>query len=189
MLKHILSLFISALFSFNASAAEVAGVQFAENIAGSNLKLNGAGMRYKLWFDVYAAALYVESPSTDGAKVINQNGAKRLIMHIIYDDISKQKMVDAMLEGFEDNLSREEHAKLKPRIDSLLSHYQGVQENDVLVFDYTPNKGTTFSINESNKVTIQGIDFNQALLKIWVGDEPATDSLKDALLGIKDNSD
>ena len=183
MIKTIFSAFIIALLSFNVSAIEVAGVKFEENIANSNLKLNGAGIRYKFIIKVYAAALYVETPSKDEKTVINQAGAKRLVMHIIYDDISREKMVDSMVEGFEDNLSDTEHSALKQRIDTLLTHYQGVKENDVLMFDYVPNQGTAFSVNGTVKTTIKGADFNQALLKIWIGDEPATSSLKDALLG------
>ncbi len=188
MLKQISSLFIFALLSFNVSAVEVAGVQFTDRIENTNLKLNGAGIRYKIFFKIYAAALYVESPSQDANIVITQNGDKRLVMHIVYDEINKEKMIDSMIDGFEDNLTSDEFKNLKSRIDQLLAQYQGVKENDVLMFDYTIKKGTTFSINGTDKVTIAGAEFNQALLKIWLGDEPATSSLKDALLGLKEES-
>jgi len=188
MIRLISSLFIFALLSFNASAIEVGGVQFETRIANTDLKLNGAGIRYKFFFKIYAAALYVETPSTDANTVITQQGSKRLIMHIIYDEIERAKMVGSMVDGFEENLSSSEYKALKNRINSLLAEYQGVNENDVLMFDYTPNKGTTFSINGTNKVTIEGADFNQALLKIWVGDDPATSSLKTDLLGGEESS-
>lgn len=188
MSKQIVSLFIFIFLSFNVSAIEVAGVQFNPSIENTKLKLNGAGIRYKIFFKIYAAALYVESPSNDAHQVINQEGNKRLIMHIIYDEIDKKKMVDSMVDGFEDNLTSQQYAELKPRIEDLLEHYQGVKENDVLVFDYNSNQGTTFSINGENKTTIKGADFNQALLKIWIGDDPATHSLKNALLGLKDDN-
>jgi len=163
-------------------------VQFNPTIESTNLKLNGAGIRYKFFFKIYAAALYVESTSDDANKVLNQKGSNRLIMQMIYDEVEKEKMVNSMVEGFEGNLSSENYKLLQPRINDLLAQYQGVKKGDVLVFDYTPNKGTTFSINGNNKVTIQGADFNQALLSIWIGEEPATDSLKNDLLGIQESS-
>lgn len=189
MLKQFLSLFFFAFISFNASAVEVAGVTFSNTIENTNLKLNGAGIRHKLFFKIYAAALYVEAPSQDENTVITQSGNKRLVMHILYDEIDKEKMVDSMVDGFEDNLSDADLKSLKSKIDRLLAQYQGVKENDVLMFDYSTEKGTTFSINGSDKVTIKGADFNQALLKIWIGDDPATGSLKEDLLGIKDDDD
>ncbi len=183
MSKLLISLFLSAFLSFNASAIEVGGVSFKDTIAESGLTLNGAGIRYKVFFKIYAAALYVETPSQDATTLITQDGNKRLIMHILYGDIEREKMVNSMIEGFKDNLSSDEYSALKKDIDNLLTHYQGVKEGDVLMFDYTPDKGTTFNLNGVDKVTIQGAAFNQALLKIWLGDNPATDSLKRDLLG------
>ncbi len=183
MLKPFISLFLFALLSFNVSAVEVGNVEFKEHIANTKLNLNGAGIRYKFFFKIYAAALYVENPNTDANTVITQDGSKRLVMHIIYDEIEREKMVGSMLTGFEDNLSSEQFSAQKSNIDNLLTHYQGVKEGDVLMFDYTPSKGTTFSINGTDKITIKGSDFNQALLKIWIGEDPATDSLKTDLLG------
>jgi len=52
MIKLISSLFIFALLSFNASnasAIEVGGIPFEARIANTNLKLNGAGIRYKFF--------------------------------------------------------------------------------------------------------------------------------------------
>lgn len=187
MKKSLFAALLTIFLSFNSSAIEVAGVKFEDAIANTNLKLNGAGIRYKVFFKIYAAALYVQTPSTDQNNVITQDGEKRIVMHILYDDIDRKKMVDSMIEGFEDNLSDDERTPLQSRIDELLTHYQGVKEGDVLMFDYKPNQGTTFSINGTEKTTIKGSDFNQALLKIWVGDEPATSNLKQNLLGIKDD--
>lgn len=44
--------------------------------------------------------------------------------------------------------------------------------------------GTRLTINGEEKGVIAGADFYSALLDIWLGDEPADDDLKDAMLGI-----
>jgi len=40
------------------------------------------------------------------------------------------------------------------------------------------------TIKGNEVALIKGKDFYQALLKIWLGEEPADDGLKDALLGL-----
>ncbi|MGS0730103.1 chalcone isomerase family protein, partial [Shewanella sp. 0m-11] len=43
--------------------------------------------------------------------------------------------------------------------------------------------GVTAYKNGQAQATIAGEDFRQALLKIWLGKEPAQNSLKEAMLG------
>jgi hypothetical protein len=58
-----------------------------------------------------------------------------------------------------------------------------VKEGDVIYLDYIPGSGTRVTINGENKGLIPGRDFNNALLDIWLGEEPADKSLKKAMLG------
>lgn len=46
------------LFTNFAFSNEIAGVQIPQNL--TNLNLNGAGVRSKLFFDLYVGALYLE---------------------------------------------------------------------------------------------------------------------------------
>jgi hypothetical protein len=54
----------------------------------------------------------------------------------------------------------------------------------VLLYDFIPGTGTRVTINGEEKGVIEGADFYAALLDIWLGDEPADDDLKDAMLGM-----
>ena len=58
-----------------------------------------------------------------------------------------------------------------------------VKEGDVITLDYLPNSGTQISVNGTARGTIAGADFNQALLRIWLGNKPAQDDLKKEMLG------
>ena len=53
----------------------------------------------------------------------------------------------------------------------------------MILLDYLPGAGTRVTINQDNKGTIPGDDFNRALLRIWLGEKPADGSLKKAMLG------
>jgi hypothetical protein len=53
-----------------------------------------------------------------------------------------------------------------------------------IVIDWLPETGTRLSVGGQGKGRdIAGEDFYRALLKIWLGDKPVQDDLKQALLG------
>ncbi len=63
-----------------ASAAEVGGIKVDEraNVAGSELQLNGAGLRKVFLVKVYVAGLYLTERKTSQADILALAGPKRL---------------------------------------------------------------------------------------------------------------
>ena len=60
--------------------------------------------------------------------------------------------------------------------------FKEVKEKDVITLDFVD--GTTrIGWNGDAKGTIEGAAFNQALLRVWLGDKPVLPELKKALLG------
>lgn len=177
-----------ALLMFNmgmAQAKDISGLTLTEQLqlAGQTLTLNGAGIRSKFVFDIYIGALYLKLTTNDPQQAINMPGPKRVLMHFLYDEVEKQKLTDGWTEGFENNLTQQEFLKLKPRLDNFNSLFVTVKKGDEILLDYEPDKGTSVIINKQLTGTIKGEDFNRALLKIWLGDEPADSDLKSAMLG------
>ncbi len=167
------------------NAKEIAGITVQETVKtndGTTLVLNGAGIRTKFFFDIYIAELYMQNPSSSVEKVINDSGAKQVVMHFLYSEVSKEKLVDAWNEGFNENTGAGELAKLQERIDRFNSFFVDVKKGDVVLLAYSPVSGTTVTIAGVQKGVIQGKDFNDALLRIWLGKEPVTSSLKKKLL-------
>lgn len=175
-------------YTSTLNAKEMADIEFEESAslvgADKKLKLNGLSIRYKFFFKIYVAALYVEQTSQDANTLIKHNGAKRMLMHFVYDEVPAEKLASGWLEGFEDNTSAEDFKKLKPRIAQFNTMFETLHKGDVVLLDYLPGQGTRVTIKGKEKGFIKGEDFNQALLKIWVGDEPVTEDLKEGLLGI-----
>ena len=70
-----------------AQTTEVAGVKFPNTVqvANSRLQLNGAGIRYKVVFKVYAAALYLGQRAGSPDQVVALDGPKRLQMRMLLD--------------------------------------------------------------------------------------------------------
>src|SRR5262249_37245446 len=111
----LLSLGVAAALA----AIDVAGVQVPETVTaeGKTLRLSGAGLRKKLLFKVYVAALYVETPSKDGAAVISSNEVKRIRLSILRS-LKGSQVSEAISEGFERN-SKDQLPKLQPRLAKL----------------------------------------------------------------------
>ncbi|HEY4230564.1 MAG TPA: chalcone isomerase family protein [Thermoanaerobaculia bacterium] len=165
------------------AAVEVAGVQVPETVTaeGKTLKLNGAGLRKKLLFKVYVAALYVETPSKDGAAVVASSEVKRMRLSILRS-LKGSQVSEAISEGFERN-SKDQMPRLRDRLKKLEAMIPDVKEGDEIVFDAVPDKGVHVSVRGTDRGTIEGRDFADALFSVWLGPNPVDEELKKALLG------
>jgi hypothetical protein len=177
------ALFLALLLCFggaSAMAREVAGVQVAEtaNVDGRALKLVGAGLRTKLFFKVYVAALYAETPQRNAQAMITSDQVKLTLLR----SLDATTLRDSITEGFERN-SKAQMGTLQPRLNRLNSWIPSVKEGDRVTLTWLPGTGTRVTINNVDKGTIDGKDFVQALFAIWLGPVPAQEELKQALLG------
>ena len=179
-----------AFFSVVSEAGQLGDVSLPDKVTleGSDveLQLNGMGYRTKFVFKIYIAALYTESSVNSRDAVQSLKGPKRVIMHMVYDEVEREKIIDGWNDGFEENNSNEQLEKLQARIDVFNSYFPDLKKGDVLLYDFIPAQGTRVTINGEVKGVIEGADFYAALLDIWLGDEPADDDLKDAMLGVVD---
>jgi hypothetical protein len=65
-----------------------------------------------------------------------------------------------------------------------MSSLQSAKQGDLIALDWLPGTGTRIVLNgEPRGKIIAGEDFYRALLRIWLGEDPAQESLKRALLG------
>jgi len=180
-----------AMFSGSVAARQLDEVTMPDSVTldttDVKLQLNGMGYRTKFIFDIYVGALYTESKvdSRDAAQALK--GPKRIVMHMVYDEVSHEKMADAWNEGFEENNSDDQLEKLKPRLKTFIGYFPDLKAGDVVLLDYIPASGTHVTINGNEKGVISGADFYTALLDVWLGDEPADGDLKDAMLGDDDD--
>ena len=178
------------IFSTASHARQLDDVTLPDSVTldgtDAALQLNGMGYRTKFIFKIYVGALYTESKVESRDAVQALTGPKRVVMHMLYDEVSKEKMADAWNEGFEENNSDEQLAKLKARLDTFIAYFPDLKQGDVVLLDFIPGKGTRVTINGKVKGMIAGDDFYTALLDVWLGDEPADDDLKEAMLGTEE---
>jgi len=176
---------LSLLFTA-ANAAEVAGVRLDDQnrLAGSELLLNGAGLRSKLFFKVYVIGIYAPRKTTKAAELIDATEPRRIAMHMLRE-VDADSLLNALKEGLQQNHSDSELAAMKPQIDRLEAVMRAIgtaRPGDLITLDLTA-AGTAIGFNGQDKGSIAGAGFGAALLKIWLGSKPINEALKQALLG------
>lgn len=177
------------LLPSQASAVTIADINIPETVSHSEqstkLVINGAGIRSKFIFDIYVGSLYLEKKLQTANEIFAAPGEKRVSMHFLYSEVSKEKLVSGWNDGFENNLTKDELKKLKTQIDQFNSLFITVKKGDVININFIPTTGTSVIINDKTMGLVEGDNFFTALLKIWLGDDPADSDLKEAMLGGK----
>lgn len=169
-----------------AADMEVAGVRVPAQLSegGQALVLNGAGLRTKFVVKVYVAALYAGAKSQDAAALVNSNEPRRMRLQLLRD-VDSKSLDAALQEGLRDNTGKQELAALQPsaaRLSALMAEIGSAREGDVIDLDFDA-RGVTISDNGRQRGRIDDPAFGRALLRVWLGDNPAQSSLKKALLG------
>ncbi|MCG2605951.1 MAG: chalcone isomerase family protein [Achromobacter sp.] len=183
-----LSLILAACLAAAPARAdvEVAGVRVPEQLSegGHALVLNGAGLRTKFVVKVYVAALYASARSQDAAALINSNEPRRMRLQLLRD-VDSKSLDAALQDGLRDNTHKQELAALQAhadRLSSLMAEIGSAREGDVIDLDFDA-RGVTITNNGKQRGRIDDPAFARALLRVWLGDNPAQSSLKKALLG------
>lgn len=171
-----------------ATTTDLAGVKIEDRqtVAGSPLVLNGAGIRYKAVFKVYTAALYLTNPATTPDEALAMPGPKRVAITMLRD-IDSAELGKLFSRSMEDNMDRAAFSKLVPgvlRMGQMFSSHKQLKTGEMLLIDWVPGVGTVITV----KGKVEGEPFKEpeffnALMRIWLGKNPADWQLKDALLG------
>lgn len=179
---------LAALVAPWAGAATLEGQRFEDStrLANSELRLNGLGLRAVFIIKGYVAGLYLNEKAATPHEVAAMAGPKRLQLRMLRsagpDDFN-----NALVAGIRKNAGEAELARLNERIGQLertINAIGATVTGDVINLDYVPERGTTLAVNGAIKgAAITGPDFYNAVLGIFVGDNPVDTRLKKGLLG------
>ena len=183
--------FVTALcMTCSALAATIdvggAKVEDAVDVQGSKLQLNGAGVRYKAIFKVYAAGLYVGKKVATPDELFAAAGPKRMSITLLRE-IDSNELGKAFTKGFEENSSKAEMSKLIPgliKMGQIFSDQKKMLPGENFTIDWIPGTGTVITVKgKPQGEPFKEVEFYNALMRIWLGNNPADFKLKDALLG------
>ncbi len=171
-----------------AATVEVGGIKLEDtaDVQGTNLTLNGAGVRTRAIFKVYAAALYTGKKIASADELAAAPGPKRMSMTMLRE-IDANDLGKAFTKGFEENSPKSEMSKLIPgliRMGQIFAEQKKMVAGDVILMDWVP--GTGMIVTAKGKVQgepFKEVEFFNAMMRIWLGPNPADGKLKEALLG------
>ena len=165
-------------------AASLAGVTLPDvsTVGGTAVTLNGIGLREKYFIDVYVGGLYLVHPTHDGAAVISSDEHKRVEMHFVYGEVTRDQMVSSFQADFASQPGFENTQKYTDQIVRWLPN--SVKRGDVIAFEYAPGGGTRMIYNGSTLGTVADPGFAKLVFGVYVGAKPPTEALKRGLLGL-----
>lgn len=190
-MKWLRNLILAAAAGLAATAwaqTTVSGVKFEDTVdlRGTKLQFNGAGIRYKAIFKVYAAGLYLPKKTGTAEEALAMPGAKRISITMLRD-IDSGELGKLFSRAIEDNMDKTAFSKLIPgvlRMSQIFSDTKKLNTGDNFMIEWIPGTGTVITV----KGAAQGEPFKEpeffnALLRIWLGSKPADFQLKEAMLG------
>lgn len=187
----MLRILMSALFSMallagyaNGQGMTVSDVDIPGSIEveGQELDLIGAGQRSRWFMNLYVGSLYLPEPM-DAETIVAADEPMAITLHITSGMINSDRMTSATEEGFE-AATGGNTAPIRDYIDEFMGVFEEeIEEGDVFHIAYLPEQGVVVYRNGEQTGSVDGgMAFKQALFGIWLGDDPAQDSLKKAML-------
>ena len=178
----------AATLGLPAWAVDVAGVKVDDTakVGGKDLKLNGAGVRTRAVFKVYAMGLYLAKPETTVDGVLASAGPRRVSLTMMRA-VSGDDLGQAFMTGINNNTDKDERKKFVNQIVKLgeaFANHGDLKPGDQITVDWVPGTGMVMSVNgKAAAEPVAEQAFYNALLRIWLGDKPADAALKPLLLG------
>ena len=181
---------LACVASLAMAATDVAGVKVDDEmtVANQKLVLNGAGIRTRLVFKVYVAALYLPQKKDNAKDILALPGAKRVNVTMLRE-VSSDELGQALITGIRKNSTPEETRRFGLQLvamGDIFGKIPKLKKGEFFSVDWVPNSGTVVVVDGKPVADpIPDEAFYNAILKIWLGDEPADAALKTGMLGAK----
>ncbi len=190
LMVRLMTLTLLLISSFSTMGKEIHDVQLPDQVKldanGPTLTLNGASLRQTyMVVDTYVGGLYLQTPAQDETEIFNANEQRRMLFHVLLRKVTASKIARALKDALVVNLPRESQKRLEPEINQFLAMFQGkLRKGDEVSIDYVPELGTRVTIVGENTGIIPGKEFADAMLAIWIGNNPVGESFKREMLGM-----
>jgi len=183
MKKRVYTTLAAALLMVaSAQAATVGGITLPENIGG--LQLQGAGLLRKGFiFKVYVGALYLADPAH--AQNVLGPVPKRIDIHYFHHT-PKKYMIRVANATLAENLTPQQLSELQPKVERLHAAYRDGRKGSFASIIHRPGEGLVYAFDNEPVLHIPDDDFANAYFTIWLGEQPSSRTVKNAMLGNHD---
>lgn len=185
-----ISLFFITFISFSQTQVGVVQFNDVDMFNKTELVLNGAAEREKL----YAIALYLDldfdlDALEDGNKVAEKDETMAVTIKIISNGVTQEDLKNLVRIGLERATDGNSYVFEEQIRDFLNFIPNEINKFDIFRILYTKGGKLTLFENKEIKGTIDNsVDFKKALFKVWLGENPVDENVKDDLLGSSDTN-
>lgn len=167
--------------SAHARAATVAGLALPDEIriAGTELQLNGTGLKEWFFLDLYAVGLYLEKPTSQPEEAIGSDQIKRVHVHMLRN-VSGDRIAKELRTRIQ--RASPNYEQLADRVEQLAAAIPNMRKGFDFTITYFPGIGTVLSGEDGSEVLIEGKDFADALMGVFLG-SGQSDGMQQALFG------
>lgn len=146
------------------------------------LAVNGQGIRRILVFDVYEMTLRTSKPMRHAAEIFADSAPQEVQLHMLRD-APADKFIEAIADGVRKN--RGDTAEALPLLEQFYAALRaagGARQGSVarIVWD---GQATSVLLDGRPLISAPGPVLRNALLLVWLGDQPVDAQLKSGLLG------
>lgn len=139
------------------------------------LRLGGCAVREMWWMDLYTLAVYVPDAPIDVATMLQPGTPKLVRMDVVYDG----EVPGGLPEEWRDRLREEVSREFLRTLQDLYGDLKG---GDTVAVAYAPDRGTTLAVNEEQVAARPGHGTMEAMLRLFVGQDPVSENMKRLLL-------
>jgi hypothetical protein len=182
-LIRVMMVVVFLVLPVSAQALSAYGIQVENTVVvnGQTLQLNGFGLRSKWFVRVYVGSLYLNRQTGNGMEVINNQGEKLIRLSFLHSRVTRNKIIEAINEGFARNAGRFADSADAQRFHNLF--VKDFFRGDVLDLVFSSDGSVTVKLNNAVLGTIESRPLQSALLKTFFGMYPADEALKAGMLG------
>ncbi len=172
-------------------AATVGGHEFADRInvpgVGANLRLSGAAVLDRNFVPFYAAALYLPASVHSLDQLQSGLSAYRVVMVWQIPALDETHVDDYWRKAFADAAGPERLKRIQSGVGRFVDVFTSARHGQVILFDYIPDAGMRIFVDDKPAGQLAGVEFNSALLSIWIGEKSPREFRTALLAGIDRN--
>jgi hypothetical protein len=175
----VLILLVTSLFMSLAQATPVSHPDFQPTRDGLELKAT-ATAKWMVFVSVYDAGLYA-SPDAKPSDVLKKDTP--ITLEIRYKvGVTKAQLTEAANVALKRQNSETVNKKYQDSVTALHKFYQDVKEGDRFRLDIRPDSGLSLYFNNKLQYQNPSLDFAEYYVGLWLGENPLSDDVRDALL-------
>ncbi|MFN7700307.1 MAG: chalcone isomerase family protein [Deltaproteobacteria bacterium] len=168
-----------------AHALDVSGVHFDDSVAveGSTLVLNGVGTRHATIFgiEVYVAALYVPTRTSDVEAIVRPDVPRRVVL-VMKRDVDAETMAHAIREGIT-HAAGPRAGAIASELEAFVAWCPTMREGHRMTVTFTPGANLAITATGARGAFRGSAALADAFFRMWLGSHPVEDSLRDGMLG------